>query len=162
MSNPNPQHNPTDGLGVAARVRLSGSGVTQIAGNEYSVSLSISNASPLSDTVTVTVEIEDVAGSAYSNVGEVVTKSYNNPSAGSPSWYKPSAASPYSNQSADVASVAAATSAGDLTMVVTGLNVGQAIVEFQFPTFDNTEGNDSATGNPKDMIYAQLIVTVEP
>jgi len=157
MSNPNPQHNPTDGLAVAALVRLSGSGVTHIAGNEYAVTLSIGG----TDTVTVTVAIEDVAGSAYSNVGEVVTRSYNNPSAGSPTWYKPSAASPYTNQSADVASVAAATSAGDLTMVVTGLAVGQAIVEFEFPTFDNTEGN-SGYGTPKDMIYAQLIVTVTP
>jgi hypothetical protein len=154
--NPNPQHNPTDGLAVAARVRLSGTGVTQLAGNEYEVTLSLGG----TDTVTVTVDVEDVAGSAYSNIGEVVTKSYNNPSAGSPTWYKPSAASPYTDQSADVASVAAATSAGDLTMVVTGLAVGQAIVEFQFPTFDNTEGDDSATGNPKDMIYAQLIVNV--
>jgi hypothetical protein len=41
-------------------------------------------------------------------------------------------------------------------------NVGQTVVECQFPTFANTEGTSSQTGDPFDMIYAQIIVTVVP
>jgi len=159
--NPNPQHNPTDGLNVAAKVTVSGTGITQIAGPEYSLTLSLSDAGGYSSSVVATAVMEDVAGSAYSPVGEIVVKSYANPSAGSPAWYNPDN---FSGYDADIVSVSdtASISVGSETFLITGLAVGQGIVEVQFPTFDNTNGDDSTTGNPKDMIYAQIVVTVIP
>lgn len=189
MANPNPQHNPTDGLGVAAYVTLSGSsgssvihnssgGANQTNGNngqgigpgtaasgtkpvaQYSLTLSVAAAGGYASSLAVTAALVDVANSAYTPVNTIVVKSYNNPSAGSPAWYRPSN---FAGYSADVASVTEATvSAGNEVFTITALNPGQAIVECQFPTFDNTTGDSSGTGDPVDMIYVQVVVTVIP
>lgn len=188
--NPNPQHTPTDGLDVAAYVTLSGSNglsvVTNTSGGanqsdggngqgigagtaasgtkpvaQYALTLSVAAAGGYESSLVCLATLKDVANSAYSPNGEIVVKSYNNPSAGSPSWYRPSN---FAGYSADVASVSdtASISVGSESFVITALNPGQAIIEVQFPTFDNTEGNSSGTGNPFDMIYAQIVVTVLP
>lgn len=188
--NPNPQHNPTDGLGVAAYVTLSGSngnstilnssgGANKTNGNngqgigpgtaasgsfpvaQYSLTLSVAAAGGYETSLVCLATLKDVANSPYSPVGEIVVKSYNNPSAGSPTWYKPSN---FAGYSADVASVSdtASISVGSESFVITALNPGQAIVEVQFPTFDNTNGDSTGTGNPVDMIYVQVVVTVIP
>ena len=190
MANPNPQHVPTDGLGVAAYITLSGSngnstitnssgGANQSNGNngqgigpgtaatgtepvaQYALTLSVGANGGYETSLVCLAKLVDVANSQYTPVNSIVVKSYNNPSAGSPAWYKPSN---FAGYSADVASVSdtASISVGSESFVITALNPGQAIIEVQFPTFDNTNGDDSDTGNPKDMIYVQVVVTVIP
>jgi len=191
MANPNPQHNPTDGLGVAAYINLSGSnglsvitnpsggstvhpgtnggngqGIGATAGSsfpqgQYALTLSVGANGGYETSLVCLATLVDVKDNAYSPVGEIVVKSYNNPSAGSPAFYRPSN---FAGYSADVASVSdtASISVGSESFVITALNPGQAIIEVQFPTFDNTEGDSSGTGNPFDMIYAQVVVTVIP
>jgi hypothetical protein len=79
----------------------------------------------------VTAQLKDVSNSAYTPVGNIVVKSYNNPSAGSPAWYRPSN---FAGYSADVASVSEATvSVGNEVFTITALHPGQAIVEVPVP-----------------------------
>lgn len=62
MANPSPQHNPTDGLGTAAQITLTGTGVsTLVAGHLYSVSLSLSGTS----TVALTAAVKDIGGTGF-------------------------------------------------------------------------------------------------
>src|SRR6266852_3500713 len=106
--NPNPQNNPTDGLGVAAYVTLSGSngssvihnssgGANQSNGNngqgigpgtaasgtkpvaQYSLTLSVGANGGYETALVCLATLVDVANSAYSPVGSIVVKSYNNP-----------------------------------------------------------------------------------
>jgi hypothetical protein len=122
--------------------------------------LSVSAAGGYASSLAVTAALVDVGNNAYTPVNTIVAKSYNNPSAGSPAWYNPSN---FAGYSADVASVSeSGVSSGNEVFTITALNPGQAIVECQFPTFDNTNGDYSQTGNPKDMIYVQVVVTVIP
>lgn len=262
MANPVPQHTPTDGLGVAAYVQVTGTNVTNNSGGagtaqgtigtplgqgigaapsgtrpnaQYALTLSLSAATVNGVTYAATCQLTTVlkdaqnntylSGTAITNValtsnvatltvanstgalvagnsytitglvtatflnGQTVTlltanattitfafthanygsaadtgnigsgnsptyKSYNNPSKGSPSWFRPSvfvAVPPYNN--GDVASVSS-------TGLVTSLAAGEAVVEVQFPTFDNTEGTSSGTSDPFDMIYCQIVVHV--
>lgn len=75
MANPNPQHNPTDGLGTVDRINLSGTGVTTIvAGAQYSVTLSLGG----TNTVALTAILKDIAGTTFTsgNGNSVVWKSY--------------------------------------------------------------------------------------
>jgi hypothetical protein len=174
MANPTPQHNPTDGLGVAAYVHVTGSGVGSIGatfsgqGNgasssgvlpnaQYGLILSLSSAGGKSNTCQLTASAVDAKNNAYSTVGSFVYKSYNNPSNGSPSWYKPSRGSSTGNSVSNYNDNVASVSSSGL---ITAIAVGQAIIEVQFPTFDNTIGNDANTGNPDEMIYAQIVVEV--
>lgn len=174
MSNPNPAHNPTDGLGSACYVQLSGTGVTALHtpstnhpnSAPYTVNLSLSSAGGLSSSVVVTPTLVDVSNTAYSaTAASWVFKSYNNPQITETTF---SSLAPSIAYTAKIASTSAD---GNTTCTVTGLAKGQAIVEFIYPTFDNTEGNIStstgvsggvvSTQNvPKDRIYAQLIVNV--
>ncbi len=191
MANPNPQHNPTDGLGVAAFVQLTGTGLTNPSGGaltvsgeqgtngqgigavastnhpvaQYALTLSVSGTSPNAATSQLTVVLKDVANTTYTPVGSPVYVSYNNPSIDGdgdvPAWLN---LSNFAGYSPDVASVS---SSG----LITALHVGQAIIEVQFPFSDNTLGN-GATGatdggspmqqNPTMMIFNQVIVTVVP
>jgi hypothetical protein len=88
-----------------------------------------------------------------------VYKSYNDPQAGSPAWYKPSRGTAGPNTYNDnVASVSA-------TGLITGLAVGQAVIEVQFPTFDFVASSldpepTQASGDPVQMIFRQILVTV--
>jgi hypothetical protein len=159
--NPVPQHNPTDGLNVAAQVVITGSDasatgsapVTVVSGREYTMILSKSNVGY--DTfVNLTVAVEDIKGGVYDVQGVLTVSNPNNPSAGSPTWYKPSNFAGYSN---DVfsASVASNTATGG-TVLVTALNVGHGTLEINFPTFDNTEAA------PAEKIYCKVDITVVP
>ncbi|SRR6266496_1668267 len=189
--------NPTDGIGVAAYVTLSGSNGNSVIHNtsgganktdggngqgvgagtaasgdfpvaQYSLTLSVSAAGGYETSLVCLATIKDVANDPVSVTNEIVTKSYNNPSAASGSWYNPSN---YAGYSADVASVSdtASISVGSESFVITALAVGQAIVEVMFPTFDNNLG-DQATAdvpnpeslNPLMFISAQVVVTVIP
>lgn len=172
MANPIPQHNPTDGLGVAAYVHVSGTGIgatSQLPGQgngasssgvlpnaQYSLLLNVSG-SPNPSTCQLTATAVDAKNNAYSTVNSFVYKSYNYPLAGSPAWYNPkrgsSTGNSVSNYNDNVASVS---SSG----LITAVAPGQAIIEIEFPVFDNTLGNQPNTGNPYEMIYAQVIVQV--
>lgn len=190
MANPTPQPTPTTGLNVAAYITVSGSngnsvihnssgGADQTNGNngqgigpgtaasgtkpvaQYSLTLSVAAAGGYETSLVCLAKLVDVANTQYTPVNSIVVKSYNNPSAGSPAWYRPSN---FAGYSADVASVSdtASISVGSESFVITALNPGQAIVEVQFPTFDNTNGDSSSNGDPVDMIYVQIVVTVIP
>lgn len=172
MANPNPQHNPTDGLGVAAVVLLSGTGLTQVGsqvllsaghtvgGHQYALTLSLSATGHAATCQLTTTEV-DVLGNSYSAVNSPTYKSYGDPAnsaSSAPAWYNPSNFSDGTvSYNPNVASVS---SSG----LITSRHVGQCIVEVQFPTFDNVQSpeTDANTGNPKDMIYSQIIVTVIP
>ena len=184
--------NPTDGLGVAAYVTLSGSngnstifntsggadktdggngqGVgagTAASGTkpvaQYSLTLSVGASGGYETALSCLAKQVDVVNDPVTPANSnVVVKSYNNPSAGSPSWYNPSN---FAGYDADVASVsdAASISAGEESFVITALAPGQAIIEVQFATFDNSNGDaGNEQENPSDMIYAQVVVTVIP
>src|ERR1039458_7989078 len=134
MANPNPQHNPTDGLNVAAFVQVTGTNITNCAHGgltvateatpndttglcgqgygavastnrpvaQYSLRLSLSGATTggtaYASTCQLTTVLKDVANTTYSPVGSPVYKSYNDPAAGSPAWYRPS---PFTGYAAD-------------------------------------------------------------
>jgi len=192
MANPSPQHTPTDGLNVAAYVQVTGTNIKNNSGGagsaqgttgfplgqgigaapssnhpvaQYELTLSLSSATvngvAYHTACQLTTVLKDVANTTYTPVGSPVYKSYGNPSAGNPSWFKPSnfssTAAPATSYTADVASV---TSGG----LITALALGQAIVEVQFPTFDNTETAEGETfdgsQDPNDMIYCQIVVNV--
>jgi hypothetical protein len=191
MANPNPQHNPTDGLNVAAYVQVTGTNVTNPANGgltvateatpndtrglngegygavastnhpvaQYALTLSLSGATyggtSYPNTCQLTSVLKDVANTTYTSVGVAVYKSYGNPNAGTPSWYRPS---PFAGYAGDVASVSS-------TGLVTGLARGQAVIEVQFPTFDFASSvldaePAQASGDPVLMIYAQILVNV--
>ena len=163
MANPVPQHTPTDGLGVAAVVTVAGAGISKVGsqvallagttagGHQYHLDLSVSSAGGYAATCQLTTTIVDVKGNTYTPVNSVVYKSYNDPTG---AWYNPK---PFGSYSAVVASVSA-------SGLITALNPGQAIIEVQFPAFDDTQTpeTDSDTGNPEEMIYSQVEVRVHP
>lgn len=152
------KNNGGNGQGVGPGAPTAGSGTSPVA--QYSLTLSVSAAGGYASSLAVTATLVDAQNNAYNPNGDIVVKSYNNPSAGSPAWYRPSN---FAGYSADVAGVSTTDlSAGNEEFTITALNPGQAIVECQFPTFDNTEGDQSQTGNPNDMIYVQVVVTVVP
>ena len=157
MPNPNPQHNPTDGLGVAALINLSG-GVggsaisTIVANQEYAITLSLSSAGTFHNTAALTAAIKDVKGNAYSPSGNAGSKSYNNPSAGSPAWLH---LSNFGSYNPNVVSVANSGGNG-LTVTLTAIAVGNAVVEVSFPTYDNSESA------PAEKIVSIINVTVIP
>lgn len=108
-----------------------------------------------SSTTTITVAnaasaLETHAGVVTAFSGTILYKSYNNPNAGTPAWYKPS---PFTGYTGDIASV----SAGGL---ITALAVGQAIIEVSAPAFDN--GVAAQFGLAGNAIYTQIVVTVVP
>jgi len=213
MANPNPQHVPTDGLGVAAYVVLSGGtgasalsnpsggslahpgtqgspsngqGIGATEGKssvvstapgfpvaQYAITLSLSAASTYETAAVLTAALVDAQNNAYSPVGNFVALSYNDPAAGSPAWYKPSN---FAGYNPNVASVVAS-STNDATITVTALALGTAVIEVQFPTFDNNLSSPAigptpgipvgATAtpqqnNPNMMIFTQVLVTVIP
>lgn len=181
MANPSPAHNPTDGLGSAVKVTLAGTGlvradnggtVSGYFGNEYKVSLSLAGTS----TVVVTPALFDSGNNSYSPTATSwVYRSYNDPQiteatapAASGSTSANPTLSPTPTRTAKIASVGAS---GASSVTVTGLSVGQAVIEVLYPTFDNAEGSvtvgnlggaSAGTTVPKDAIYATLIVTVGP
>jgi hypothetical protein len=158
--NPVPQHNPTDGLGVAAEVVISASDatglsvpVTTVAAHEYTMILSKSGASGYDVFVNLTLAAKDVKGGIYNPQGNFFVRNPANPSAGSPAFYKPSN---FAGYTADVFS-AVASGTNNSNVLVTALAVGEGTLELCFPTFDNTEA-----GSTPEMVYAKLDVTVIP
>jgi hypothetical protein len=120
----------------------------------------------------------DVQNNPYdpSDLDQFTAISYNNPSAGSPSWYRPSPGTSggttgNTSYDADVASIVAAGISGSTSSItITALNPGQAICEVAFATFDNTlglagQGASSPSPSqeqPLQKIFVQVIVNVIP
>lgn len=208
MANPNPQHNPTDGLNVAAYVQLTGTNLSNRAnggltvateatandttglngqgfgavGNianrpnaQYELVLSLAGktygGTVYANTCQLTVVLKDVAGTTYTPVGSPVYFSSADPAnkaGAAPAWYSPSNFAGYDPNVASVSS----------SGLITARALGQAIIEVQFPTFDNTLSSPQAGGtypantpgtsgtatpqqsNPNEMIYAQVVVNV--
>ena len=133
--NPVPQHNPTDGLAVAAYVQVSGTGIVANetvgankpnAGN-YTLTLSLTSSGGHALYCTSTASIVDVSDAAV--IGANSSFTYKS--------YSPAVATYVAGQ-------------------ITAVAVGQAIVEAQFPTFD------SSNGVLVGMIYTQIAVQVVP
>jgi hypothetical protein len=69
---------------------------------------------------------------------------------------------PAISYSAYTFSVGSPSQANNSRVTVTAQNPGNAVLEVQFPTFANTEGSDTNSGDPTDMIYAQVVIQVLP
>lgn len=161
--------NPTTGVGVIAYVQATatpvaltncsggagsaqgtnGQGIGAVPSTnhpvaQYACSLSLAN----NATTTVTAVLKDVANNTETsgNANVAKFKAYCLQSAPS---------RPATTGSPDIVVTVGATSG-----VITAVNKGQAVVEVQFAVFDNTLPNDTNTGNPVEMIYAQIVVTV--
>ncbi len=144
---------PTTGVGKPCGITLAGSGVTQIKGNVYQVTLSLAG----TKTVTITPTAVDAAGTTASPAytGAFNWLSYNaSPTSANAGDVIESYPASTSGKLGEIATVASATGA---TMVVTGQFVGQAIIEVSIP-FGDTDGTDNYLLSGK--VYAQLIVTV--
>jgi hypothetical protein len=162
---PGTESTPNDTTG------LNGQGYGAVASTnhpvaQYALKLSLSGATiggtAYFSTCQLTTVLKDVANTTYttSNTSNIVYKSYNDPSAGSPAWYNPSTFSSLDKPKVNYnnGNVVSVSSSG----LITALATGQAIVEVQFPTFDDvmTPQDDHTTGNPTMMIYAQIVVEV--
>jgi hypothetical protein len=186
--NPNPQHVPTDGLGVAAYVQLAGGtgasalsnpsggslthpgsngangqGIGATAGGvfpvaQYAITLSVSGAGSYETTAALTASLVDVENNPYDPSDLDQFTAI--------SYNNPSAGSPawynpsnFAGYSADVASVSAAGISGSTASIsITALHPGQAIVEVAFATFDNTLGNTAQP--PADQPHDKIYVQV--
>jgi hypothetical protein len=158
--NPNPQHNPTDGLGVAAKITLTADGqggsllVTIVPNRQYQITLSKSAVSGWNASATITAAVVDVNGGVYDVQGAVLVNNYTDPAAGSPAFYKPSNFAGYDPSVASNSAVTPTVTGG--TFIVTALAVGHGKLNVAFPTFDNTEAS------PAERVFATLDVIVIP
>jgi len=167
---------PTNGIGKALFVKLSGRGVTNanpetpsgtlVGGNNtYQVTLSVANSNATTGvygTVVITASLYDLAGSFQSIAGSVTAISYNflpTASSGTQESYP----APNATVGA-VASVGVVSYAGSVaTAVISPLNPGQAVCEFEYPFAGNGEGlTGGSLLQQNDMVYAQILVNVIP
>ena len=139
---------------------------------QYALTLSLSGktigGTAYPSTCQLTTVLKDVANSTVtsSNGNSPVYLSRMDPLAANneSAWYKPSPFVPPTSSPAYNGSIASVSGSG----LITALANGQAIIEVQFPTFDNTLGNQTGgTTNPNpdaysplQMIYAQILVNV--
>ena len=130
---------------------------------QYALRLSLSGktigGTVYASTCQLNTVLKDVHNAAYTGIQSPTYKSYNDPLAGNPAWYRPSngQAGP-ETYNPNVASVS---SAG----LITAIAVGQAIIEVQYPTFDFVQSSldpepTKQSGDPVMMIYCQIVVTV--
>ena len=180
MANPSPQPTPTSGKGTAAYVLVSGTNVgncsTGVGGKgqgtgavpsgtspvaQYALTLSLASKTiggvSYSNTCQLTTTIKDAVNTTFTGTNSPVYKSYAYPTGG---FYNPSVFTPPSGSPAYNGQIASVSSSG----LITGLNVGQCIIEVQFSTFDDvqTPATNTGTGNPWQMIYAQIVLNVVP
>jgi hypothetical protein len=165
---------PNSGIFKAVEVRLAGvpaltqytlaagpaGGSGSAGGPQYTVTLSLSG----TNIMFLTATIEDVDGNPVGVNHSCVWISYNaHPNAAdfaakNPTDVVESYPPKLAGQLGDICEV---TSTGQLTGTVFAKNIGEAIVECQFPFGDNTIGNDQTTGDPINMVYAQVRVVVD-
>jgi hypothetical protein len=108
-------------------------------------------------TCQLTTTIKDVAGTTFTGTNSPVYKSYADPVG---AWYNPSNVPAPAGAPAYSGLIASVSGSG----LITGLHVGQCIVEVQYSTFDDVQNpaTNTGTGNPWAMIYAQIVVNVVP
>jgi len=141
---------PTTGVATPVVLAITGLGITQIKGNVYTVTLSLSGTS----TVSATAAAKDVAGTSATYTGSYNWLSYNaKPTALGSSDVIESYPASTSGKLGEIATVSAAT--GN-PITVTGQFVGQAIVEVSIP-FGDSDGTDNYLNGKA---YAQLVVNV--
>jgi len=175
--NPNPQHNPTDGLGVAVAIQLSGSsgssvvtalrtpGANKPYPGVYTLTLSVAAAGGFAATLTPTATLVDASNAAYTPTGTFRWRSYNNPAAGSPGWYHPSN---FNDGTMNYVGAESNAAVNNTTGAITVTKPGQAIIECSFPAFDNTQGLtaggsiDNTQPIYQSDIYVHIILTVIP
>ena len=185
MSNPNPAHNPTDGLNSACYVQITGTNVTNPSGGAGSAQGTIGvplgqgiGAAPSTNhpvaqyALTLSLTSATVNGVAYhptcqlttvlKDVANTTYSTSNSANIKYKSYNDPAAGAPvwyhpseFAGYAADVASISAAG-------LVTALAKGEAVVEVSFPFADDvmTPQNDATTGNPTMAIFVQVLVHV--
>jgi hypothetical protein len=179
MANPNPAHNPTDGLGSAVSIVATASAValtalhTPATGKPYpgiyTVTLSLAN----SATTTVTPTLVDVNNTAYSATsGSWIYRAFASTAGDSAAFggsggtaaNTPNLAPKFSYK-AGILSVGAS---GASTCLITALAVGQAVVEIDYPVYDNPlavgagspGGLSGGASMAPQSVAVQIIVTV--
>src|ERR1700675_1815521 len=192
MANPNPQHNPTDGLAVAAYVQVTGTNVVNNSGGAgaaqgttgfptgQGIGAAPSSKHPQAQyELTLSLGSKTVNGVAYANTCQLTTvlKDVANTTyspVGSPvyksygnptgAFYNPSNAVSGNGLLANQVPYSALTASVSGSGMVTALHAGQCVIEVQFPVFDNvmTPETDHQTGDPTQMIYVQIVVNVIP
>jgi hypothetical protein len=173
---------PTTGLTTNVYVQLSGTGLTALNApsvnhpnaGPYSLTLSLSSASGLSNTCTMTpITVDGADTTVTSTAASWVIQSFG--------YWVGTEASIYTGSlnGANIApkptntgKIASVSGGGTTSLVITAVAVGHCVVEVTYPTFNNTEtGKTVSTGIPpannfvtvpNDSIYAQVIVTVIP
>ncbi len=166
----------TNGIGKSLFIKLSGnflsnanpeqsSGALVGGNNTYKVTLSVANSNATTGvygTVAVTASLYDLAGTFQSIAGSVTAVSYN-AAATTFSGTQESYPAPQTQVGvvATVGSVSYTNSAG--VAVITPVNPGTAIIEFEYP-FGGNDENPTTSSFPQeqDFIYSQVIVTVVP
>lgn len=155
-----------------------GSGASPSANHpvaQYSLTLSLTgktvNGVKYNSSAELVAVLKDVANTTIVNGGynqtDVVWEAYCAPAPNTEGWYRPNNGTAGPNTyNACVVTLGAGYGTYDADVVVTANAVGQCIVEAQFPTFDNTLGDNDGYNIPEQtpvmMIYAQIIVTVIP
>ncbi len=171
MANPNPQHNPTDGLGVAAYVQVTGTNVK----NRANGGLTVATEGTANDTtglngqgygavastnhpnaqyqLQMSLSAKTIGGTAYAATTQLTTvlKDVANSTytpVGSPvyrSYNDPAnkaGSAPTWYRPSNFGTYDANVASVSSTGLITARALGQAIIEVAFPTFDNTLGND--------------------
>ena len=166
---------PTNGIGKALFMKLSGIGVTNanpetpsgtlVGGNNtYKVFLSVANSisAGVSATVAVTASLFDLAGTFQSIAGSVTAISYNaQPTVSSGQQESYPVPNAQVGAVASVGAVSITASAGVAT--ITPLNPGQAVVEFEYPFAGELSGiSGGSLPMRNDKVYAQVLVNVRP
>jgi len=175
---------PTTGKNLPLFMELSGQGITNanpqtgsgslVGGNNtYKVTLSVANSvkAGASATVSVTVNLFDLAGTAQGIKSSVTAVSYNaapTSSSGTQESY-PAPLTTF-GEIATVGAVSYSASAG--TATITPITPGQAVVEFEYPFGLNANNTAAVEPGPQpggalgyqqnDMVYSQILVQVVP
>jgi hypothetical protein len=175
LVHPGSTASPINGQGIGATAGpSSGPGNFPVA--QYALTLSLTGATvngvKYNTTAELTAALVDVLNEPITNGGynqtEAVWEAYCAPAPNTEGWYRPnngsSTGSATSNYDACVITLGAPYGTYDADVVVTANHVGQCILECQFPTFDNTLGDNDGYTAPEEgpimFIYAQVVVSV--
>jgi hypothetical protein len=170
LVHPGTTASPINGQGIGATA----GGVFPVA--QYALTLSLSGATvngvhynPSAELIATIVDVlnEPITNGGY-NQTDAVWEALCAPAPNTEGWYRPnngsSTGSATSNYNACVITLSTPYGTYGADVVVTANALGQCVLECQFPTFDNTLGdNDGYTipeQGPVMFIYAQVVVTV--
>jgi hypothetical protein len=188
MSNPNPQHNPTDGLAVAAYVQVTGTNVVNNSGGAGAAQGTIGfqtgqGIGAVSSTkhpqaqynLTLSLSSKTVNGVAYSStcqlttlIKDVANTTYTAPvnvptyqsQAPSGAFYNPSNAISGNGLLANQVPYSAVVATVSAGGLITASHVGQTGIGIHFPTFDSVIAGSQ--NQPIMRLYAIVLVNVIP